>query len=92
MFIEAEIGFMVRYTIENNKYEGNRINYSSCESPKLTSTTLNTNVITWDKLEIAAQNIFGICPMCAEHTMLLESKYSAYRLYGKKWSKMDIKC
>jgi len=50
MFIEAEIGFMVRYTIENNKYEGNRINYSSCESPKLTSTTLNTNVITWDKL------------------------------------------
>ena len=41
---------MVRYTIENNKYEGNRINYSSCESPKLTSTTLNTNVITWDKL------------------------------------------
>ena len=50
MFIEVEIGFMVRYTIENNKYEGNRINYSSCESPKLTSTTLNTNVITWDKL------------------------------------------
>jgi hypothetical protein len=50
MFIEAEIGFMVRYTIENNKYEGNRINYSSCESPKLTSTTLNTNVITWDRL------------------------------------------
>ena len=50
MIIEAEIGFMVRYTIENNKYEGNRINYSSCESPKLTSTTLNTNVITWDKL------------------------------------------
>ena len=50
MFIEAEIGFMVRYTIENDKYEGNRINYSSCESPKLTSTTLNTNVITWDKL------------------------------------------
>ena len=41
---------MVRYTIENNKYEGNRINYSSCESPKLTSTTLNTNVITWDRL------------------------------------------
>lgn len=41
---------MVRYTIENNKYEGNRIKYSSCESPKLTSTTLNTNVITWDKL------------------------------------------
>lgn len=50
MFIEVEIGFMVRYTIENNKYEGNRINYSSCESPKLTSTTLNTNVITWDRL------------------------------------------
>lgn len=50
MFIEVEIGFMVRYTIENNKYEGNRIKYSSCESPKLTSTTLNTNVITWDKL------------------------------------------
>lgn len=50
MFIEAEIGFMVRYTIENDKYEGNRINYSSCESPKLTSTTLNTNVITWDRL------------------------------------------
>ena len=41
---------MVRYTIENNKYEGNRINYSSCESPKLTSTTINTNVITWDRL------------------------------------------
>lgn len=41
---------MVRYTIENNKYEGNRINYFSCESPKLTSTTLNTNVITWDRL------------------------------------------
>ena len=50
MFIEVEIGFMVRYTIENNKYEGNRIKYSSCESPKLTSTTLNTNVITWDRL------------------------------------------
>ena len=50
MFIGVEIGFMVRYTIENNKYEGNRINYSSCESPKLTSTTLNTNVITWDRL------------------------------------------
>lgn len=50
MFIEVEIGFMVRYTIENNKYGGNRINYSSCESPKLTSTTLNTNVITWDRL------------------------------------------
>ena len=50
MFIGVEIGFMVKYTIENNKYEGNRINYSSCESPKLTSTTLNTNVITWDKL------------------------------------------
>lgn len=50
MFIGVEIGFMVRYTIENDKYEGNRINYSSCESPKLTSTTLNTNVITWDKL------------------------------------------
>ena len=50
MFIEAEIGFMVRYTIENDKYGGNRINYSSCESPKLTSTTLNTNVITWDRL------------------------------------------
>ena len=50
MFIEVETGYMVRYTIENNKYEGNRIKYSSCESPKLTSTTLNTNVITWDKL------------------------------------------
>ena len=50
MFIGVEIGFMVRYTIENNKYEGNRINYSSCESPKLTSTTLNTNVVTWDRL------------------------------------------
>lgn len=50
MFIEVEVGFMVRYTIENNRYEGNRIKYSSCESPKLTSTTLNTNVITWDRL------------------------------------------
>lgn len=50
MFIEAETGYMVRYTIENNKYEGERISYSSCESPKLTSTTLNTSVITWDKL------------------------------------------
>ena len=50
MFIEAETGYMVRYTIENNKYEGERISYSSCESPKLTSTTLNTSVITWDRL------------------------------------------
>lgn len=41
---------MVRYTIENNKYEGERISYSSCESPKLTSTTLNTNVVTWDRV------------------------------------------
>lgn len=50
MFIGVEIGFMVRYTIENDSYNGARISYSSCEAPKLTSTTLNTNVITWDRL------------------------------------------
>lgn len=41
---------MVKYTIENNKYEGERINYSTCNAPKLTSTTLNTNVVTWDRV------------------------------------------
>lgn len=41
---------MVKYTIENNAYDGGRITYSTCEPPKLTSTTLNTDVITWDKL------------------------------------------
>ncbi len=56
MFIEAETGYMVRYTIENNKYEGERISYSSCESPKLTSTTLNTSVITWDKFIIKTRH------------------------------------
>lgn len=56
MFIEARAGYMVRYTIENNKYEGERISYSSCESPKLTSTTLNTNVITWDKFFIKTKH------------------------------------
>lgn len=38
-----------------------------------------------EKIEVAAQNVFGICPMCAEHTMLLESKYSAYRLSPSGW-------
>lgn len=38
-----------------------------------------------EKLEIAAQNIFGICPMCGEHTMLFESKYSVYRLSPAGW-------
>ena len=54
MFIEVEIGFMVRYTIENNKYEGNRINYSSyvsfnnynVESSLFYLGTLNVNVTT----------------------------------------------
>lgn len=56
MFIEAGAGYMVRYTIENNKYEGERISYTSCESPKLTSTTLNTNVVTWDKFIIKTKH------------------------------------
>lgn len=38
-----------------------------------------------EKIEIAAQNIFGICPICAAHTMLLESKYAAYRLSPSGW-------
>lgn len=41
---------MDRYTIVNNAYSGSSITYSTCEPPKLTSTTLNTNEITWDKL------------------------------------------
>lgn len=50
MFIEIEAGFMVRYTIENSAYEGSKITYSTVPAPRLTSTTLNTEVITWDKL------------------------------------------
>lgn len=50
MYTETEAGFMVRYTIDNDAYDGVRIAYSTCQAPKLTSTTLNTNVITWDRL------------------------------------------
>ena len=38
-----------------------------------------------EKIEVAAQNIFGVCPMCAAHTMLFESKYSAYALSPSGW-------